>query len=71
MLTKKVHVYNLLTQKCEIRKFNAKKLRAYKKEFEQLLQQININYDKLKTDYQDAHKEFSTFAFWEKYLELK
>ncbi|MBQ3117280.1 MAG: glycosyltransferase [Alphaproteobacteria bacterium] len=71
MFTKKVHVYNLLTQKCEVRKFNAKKLKAYRNEFKTLLTQIDANYDKLKTDYQDAHKEFSTFAFWEKYLELK
>lgn len=71
ILTKEVKVYNLFTQKYEIRKFDRKKINGYNKEFFKLLKQIDKNYDRLHDDFVQAHKEFSTLAFWEKYLELK
>lgn len=69
-LVKEVKVYNLLTHKYSIRKFNKSKTNYYKKQFYKLLSQIDKNYDKLNKDYIKAHKEFSTFDYWEKYLEL-
>lgn len=70
-LVREVAVVNLFTNKTTIRRYDRKKTLYYKKEFYKLLKQIDSNYDKLHTDYINAHKEFSTFAFWEKYLELK
>lgn len=70
-LVKEVSVVNLFTNKTTIRRYDRKKTLYYKKEFYKLLKQIDSNYDKLHTDYINAHKEFSTFEFWEKYLELK
>lgn len=70
-LVREVAVVNLFTNKTTIRRYDRKKTLYYKKEFYKLLKQIDSNYDKLHTDYINAHKEFSTFEFWEKYLELK
>lgn len=70
-LVKEVSVVNLFTNKTTIRRYDRKRTLYYKKEFYKLLKQIDNNYDKLHTDYINAHKEFSTFEFWEKYLELK
>ena len=70
-LVREVAVVNLFTNKTTIRIYDRKKTLYYKKEFYKLLKQIDNNYDKLHTDYINAHKEFSTFEFWEKYLELK
>lgn len=70
-LVREVAVVNLFTNKTTIRRYDHKKTLYYKKEFYKLLKQIDNNYDKLHTDYINAHKEFSTFEFWEKYLELK
>lgn len=70
-LVKEVSVVNLFTNKTTIRRYDRKRTLYYKKEFYKLLKQIDSNYDKLHTDYINAHKEFSTFEFWEKYLELK
>ena len=70
ILVKEVKVYNLLTKKYEIRKFDRKKIINYKKEFNKLLKEVDKNYDKLHSDFVEAHKEFTTFEFWEKYLEL-
>lgn len=70
-LVKEVSVVNLFTNKTTIRRYDRKKTLYYKKEFYKLLKQIDSNYDKLHTDYINAHKEFSTFEFWEKYLGLK
>ena len=64
-------VVNLFTNKTTIRRYDRKKTLYYKKEFYKLLKQKDSNYDKLHTDYINAHKEFSTFEFWEKYLGLK
>ena len=70
-LVREVAVVNLFTNKTTIRRYDRKKTLYYKKEFYKLLKQIDSNYDKLHTDYINAHKEFSTFEFWEKYLGLK
>ncbi len=70
ILTKEVKVYNLFTKKYEIRRFDKNRHNRYKKEIKQLLNKLDKNYDKLHLDYVNAHKEFSTFEFWEKYLEL-
>lgn len=69
-LVKEVKVYNLLTKKYELRKFDRKKILYYQKEFNKLLKQIEKNYDKLHDDFVESHKEFTTKEFWEKYLEL-
>lgn len=71
MLVKEIKVYNLFNQKYEIRTFDRKKLTYYEKTIKKLIQQIDKNYDRLHDDFVQAHKEFSTLAFWEKYLELK
>lgn len=68
MLVKEVKVYNLFTKKCEIRRFDKKKLDFYEKEIKKLLNEIEQNYDKLHEDHIKAHKEFSTMDFWKKYL---
>lgn len=70
-LAKEVKVCNLFTGKFTVRKFDRRKIRGYNKEFFKLLRQIDKNYDRLHDDFVQAHKEFSTLAFWEKYLELK
>ena len=70
MLVREVKVYNLFNKKCEIRKFDKKKLAYYKKEFFELLDKFEQNYDSLHAEYQNAYKEFSTIEFWNKYLEL-
>lgn len=71
MLTNKVKVYNLFNNKYSIRKFSTSKSIKLRLEFYNLLNQIDKNYDKLHEDYINAHKEFSTFEFWEKYLHLE
>lgn len=70
-LAREIKVCNLFTGKFTVRKFDRRKIRGYNKEFFKLLRQIDKNYDRLHDDFVQAHKEFSTLAFWEKYLELK
>lgn len=70
ILVKEVKVYNLFTNKYEIRKFDRKKLNYYEKEIKRLIRKIDKNYDSLHEDYLNAHKEFSTMQFWKKYLDL-
>ena len=70
ILVKEVKVYNLFTNKYEIRKFDRKKLNYYEKEIKRLIREIDKNYDSLHEDYLNAHKEFSTMQFWKKYLGL-
>ena len=71
MLVKRVEVYNLFTNKYTVREYDAKKADYYTKEFYRLLNQIDKNYDKLHQEFINVHKEFTTFEFWEKYLELE
>lgn len=69
-LVKEVKVYNLMTEKYEVRKYDRNKQIKYEKEFYNLLKEIEKNYDELHNDFVKAHKEFTTVEFWEKYLEL-
>lgn len=69
-LVKELKVYNLLTGMYTIRKFDRKRISSLKKEFYNLLNQIDKNYDKLHEDYIQSHKEFTTMEFWKKYLGL-
>lgn len=69
-LVKEVKVYNLLTGKYELRKFDKAKYIKYTKEFKSLLSDIDKNYDILRADFMNAHKEFITMDFWNQYLDL-
>jgi hypothetical protein len=71
IMVKEVKVYNTNTNKYEVRRFDRTKLKNYKKAFHAKLKAIEQNYDKLRNDYIESHKEFATIDFWEKYLELK
>lgn len=70
MLTKQVKVYNLFNNKYSVRKFSVRKSIKLRLEFYKVLNEIAKNYDTLHNEYLKAHKEFSTFEFWEKYLEI-
>lgn len=70
MLTKKVSVYNLFTQKCEERKYDRKLNSKLIKEFNTLLKEIDKNYDRLHNEYLQAHKELTSMDFWRKYLDI-
>ena len=69
-LVKQVDVVNLFTKKITTRIFDKKRANILKKEFFALLNKIDACYELLNNDYKKAHKEFSTFEFWEKYLEI-
>jgi GT2 family glycosyltransferase len=70
MLAKTVKVYNLLTGKYCVRKYDRKLAIRAEKEFKARIRKLEERFDDLKKDYTDAHKELTSFAFWEKYLEL-
>ncbi|AEF84972.1 conserved hypothetical protein [Treponema primitia ZAS-2] len=70
MLVKTVKVYNLLTGKYCIRKYDRKRMIVFEKEFKARMKQIKARFDDLKKEYTKAHKELTSFEFWEKYLEL-
>ncbi|MDR3243912.1 MAG: hypothetical protein LBT79_04105, partial [Elusimicrobiota bacterium] len=71
IMVREVKVYNTFTNKYEIRRFDRKKIRYYRKQFNAKLKAIENNYDKLKDEYLKVHKEVTTMDFWEKYLKLK
>lgn len=69
-LRREVKVYNLANKKYCIRRFDRKQCAFYEKEFYRRLRKMKERYEELKNDYKEAYKEFTSFAFWEKYLEL-
>ena len=71
MLVREVKVFNLFTSQYTVRKLDRKLAIQYEKEFTSRLNQIKENFDKLQADYKEAHKEFTTYEFWEDYLSLK
>ena len=71
ILVREVRVYNLLTKKCEIRKFDKKKIISYRNEFFTLLNEMENKYDDLQKDFCKSHEKLSTLEFWNEYLELK
>jgi len=70
-LRKEVKVYNLVTKKYCIRRFDRKAHLRYTKEFHKRLGTIKARYDELRTDFTEAHKKLTSLAFWEKYLGIK
>ena len=68
MMRKKVKVYNLLTNKCEIREYTPKQVYRLKKEFNHIFKQLKNNYDKLQQDFITMQQEMKTVTYWEKYL---
>jgi hypothetical protein len=70
-LRKEVKIFNLLTGKYCIRRFDRKLMAHYEKEFYKRLRKIKIRYNGLKKAYEEAYGEFTSFAFWEKYLGIK
>jgi GT2 family glycosyltransferase len=71
MLCKEVKVFNLLTGKYCVRKYDRKLAAYYEKAFKSRLKKIKAKFDCLRGDYTEAHKEFTGFDFWVKYLELE
>jgi GT2 family glycosyltransferase len=71
MLCKEVKVYNLATGKYCVRKYDPKMASRYEKGFKKRIRKLKARYDDLRKGYLQAHKEFSSFDFWQKYLELK
>lgn len=71
ILRREVRVYNLFTSKYCVRKFEKEKIINYEKEFSRRLDLMKKNYSKLHEDYKQAYKEFTTFEFWENYLDIK
>lgn len=70
VLVKEVQVYNLLTSKYVIRKFDRNKIAYFDSEINSLLDKIENNFEDLRKDYIRAHKEFTSLDFWKKYLKM-
>jgi len=70
-LRREVKVYNLVTRKYCIRTFDRKRMASCEKRFSALLRNIKADYPALKHDYETAYPELTSFAFWERYLEIR
>ncbi len=70
IMTREVKVYNPLSGRYELRKFDASKQRKYQSEINSLLAKIEERYDELESIFKQAHKEFSSEQFWKDYLSL-
>ncbi len=69
-LARAIKVYNLLTSKYTVRKFDKQLTKQYTEYFYDRLDRIYENYDNLCMDYKKSHKELTSFEFWKKYLHL-
>jgi hypothetical protein len=70
IMTKEVKVYNLLSERYSIRKYDRKKCKELKNEFDKLYKLMVKKYDNIRDEMRKAEKEFHTLSFWEKYLGL-
>jgi hypothetical protein len=68
MLYKEVKVYNPLTKKYCVRKFDKKLSGRYRKEFYCRIAKIKARYDDLYKDYRTAYKRITSLEYWEEYL---
>lgn len=69
-LQKEVRVFNLLTKKFCVRKFDRKAMFHYEKQFYLKLEKIKASYDLIRDDIINSHKVFTTVKFWKKYLSI-
>lgn len=70
-MTRSVKVYHLGNKKYSIRKYDAKRLQQYRKQMDDLINQIDLRYDEISQDIRNAYDEFRTQDFWKKYLNLQ
>lgn len=70
LFCKKINVYNLATNKVEIRVYDRERNKLLNKKFKNLYQKIDKNYENIKRDYQICFEKFKTEEFWKKYLEI-
>ena len=70
-LKREARIYNFLTSKYVIRRHDAVLERKYRKEFNQLLTEIEKKYDSLHEEFIAMHHEFTTREFWKKYLKME
>ena len=68
LMVKEVKVYNLLTEKYSIRKYDRAKYNKLKSEFKYLYKKIDKNYSNIVNSMRTAEKEFHSMNFWKKYL---
>lgn len=69
-MAKSVKVYHLGTKKYCIRRYDRKRLAQYRKQIDDLINQIDKRYDEICQDYKKAYDEFRTQEFWKKYLNI-
>lgn len=67
-LAKRVNVYNLLTNKIEVREINTKKAKELQQDFNKIYKQISKEYDSLVLKFKALKKECTQERFWKKYL---
>lgn len=70
-MTRSVKVYHLGTKKFCIRHYDKNLLKQYRKQMDDLINQIDARYDELSKDIRQAYDEFRTLDFWKKYLNIQ
>lgn len=68
---KAVKVYNLLKENYELRTRDEERERRARREFQDTLYQIGLNYEALAEHLRNSYEEFKTRKFWNEYLELE
>ena len=68
---RKVKVYNLLNKTSVVREFDYRTERQLKRQFKELISEIEKNYDSLLEDYRANFSRLTSYDFWKKYLELE
>lgn len=71
LVKRKVKVYNLLNKTSVVREFDYRTERQLKRQFKELISEIEKNYDSLLEDYRANFSRLTSYDFWKKYLELE
>ena len=69
-LVRHVNLYNLLTGKVEIRRYDKKQANILKFKFTELFKAFNVKYADLRKDFCEHKNMFITENFWCKYLDI-
>lgn len=70
MFCKKLNLYNLGTNKVEVRYYDSKKIKKLEKDFSIKLKKIDKNYDAIEKNLKKSAQKFIKEDFWIKYLGL-
>lgn len=70
LLKREVLVYNPIKNTREIRRFDAKKAKAYSRKIKTLIDKVEKNYDSLKAEFNESHARLTSREFWQEYTKL-